>query len=94
MLNPKNSLRNSYLIKTCKTISLNVLQDKLKEVFFRHLEAPSAEKGIKIVEDFTDAETNVRVGYGDVGLENLVSALKSQRLSSVKMSRIFMSFRS
>lgn len=69
-----------------------MLQDNLKEVFFRHLEAPSAEKVIKIVEDFTEAETNVRVGYGDVGLEDLVSALKCQRISSAKEFRLFMFF--
>lgn len=73
----QNYLQNSFLTKTCRGLPRNSVHGTMNEVFFRHYKASHFYRGIDTVQYYRDHEDFVSVGYGKLGLEDLVSIFYS-----------------
>lgn len=72
----KNS-RNSFLLKSCNNLPKKTLDKNMQNVFFRHLKGTEKDQQVYIIKEFNDFKRYTSKGFGDIGLENLVSFEKT-----------------
>lgn len=68
--------RHSFLSQTCPQVPRSVVHSSLFEVLMRFRRDAKKAQQIHTVKSFEQYEEAVRVGYGDIGIEILVSIIE------------------
>ena len=80
----RSNSRNSFLQKICPNLPRSSLDETLGEVFFRHLNKTKKDQQVFIVNEFNEFKRNVSKGFGEIGLENLVSDIFNREATILK----------
>lgn len=69
----RNNSRNSFLQKSCPNLPRCTLDKTLQETFFRYVKQTEKDQQMFMMNEFEKFKESASMGFGEIGLESLVS---------------------